>query len=158
MRRLPKNYDKKSNANIVSILSLIIALASILANIATTYINNRTQEILKDAELSYSYRVNGYLDFSESLNTIVSTNKMDDFLSAEMKLASSQLRLSIYLNDDLGNELERFIDKYFEVEHFKLIPMVEDQTFDDKEKVKRILIMKDLVGIQNIMRKYLFTH
>lgn len=158
MKRFSKKHGNKTNTSVVAILSLIIALVSILANIATTYINNRTQEILKDTELSYSYKVKGYIDFSEAVNTILTTNRTDEFSSAEQKLRSSQIQLSLYLNGDLGDELERYVDQYFEEGHFKLLPMVEKQSFDDKETVKRMLIINDLVKIQNILRNNLLVH
>jgi hypothetical protein len=138
-------------------MSLLVAVLSILSNVLTSYLNNRSQERLKHEELSYSSKEKSVIMLAKATEDIMNATNVDELKTALYDLDNSRRTLSLYLPPELTRELTNqnvFIQlMYRDFIASKLKIGYRMTRTDETEKLKYLLKIEE---VKDKVQNYLF--
>jgi len=148
---------EKTQSQIVPILSLVLAIVSVIANVLIGYLNNQSQERIKNIELSYSYKQSAILNLSEVINQIVNCPDEKGLKIALAGLDEACLKLSIYIPKELFQKLVHEatlfqLNSY--TDYIKLLSHNNQLTMDDYYQRGKFLL--NIGNVRDQIQEYLF--
>lgn len=123
------------------LISLLTALAAIIAPVLTAYINRKADISIKKMELIDSKKQDAYISFAKSGAPLLgSNNSLTD--KQKLEFQENATSISIYCSEETVSRLRALVKSVAEYEKMKNILSIDDDFFNCLCEVKKELQVK----------------